>query len=559
MSIRIDIKKDLKSTTNVKYAKADSNATVTFFKTIFAGRPFTHYRKWIETTNHGKDSNTIIVINKDKYNSLNGMMNLLFVIDCDNNNNNNNNNNKLSFEDEIVFNQLSIKLRIGDLVIFDQECYGILNILKSMNELYNKAVSIYENDNQIYIPLQNFMMKNVNFPTCSFKDDLIIEFYYSHYKNVITTCEAYQLDQEEYKRFRDTAHETRIRSYHTELHRIPRTEPIVNIPLESKVLIRNISLLPLKGTVTNAYIDSKPFTKLSDPYNKFYETYSNSIPNNKNKNNNNNKYDCFIYDTVPTNGKDGSTEINTGFIVGNNNRSIIVKFDNSTQKPDELDYIDNYVLITIGYDNILNTKPEIVFDYLPYKYDYSNNYPLTKVSDTEYIEGYWYDDVSDSKETRTYPFPKPEPNKQINEQFMSKLETIIENANSFKHYGMFGYDESKNDEMKEMADGIKIKFTNFMGGSHCRLCEQMIGSDEGIIVKNDIKYRFPSGIIHYYKDHDVQPSEEFNNLIMSIDIDSIIDFAKDQNNKNNQNNLPLFYGDIQPAFGHHIILPDEYE
>jgi hypothetical protein len=315
-------------------------------------------------------------------------------------------------------------------------------------------------------------------------------------------------------------------------------------------LIRNISLLPLKGTVTSAQIDSKPFTKLSDPFNKFYEIFSINSNNSKNI-----KYDCFVYDTVPTNGKGGATEINTGFIVGNNERSIIVKFDNSIklEKPEQSEYIDNYILITIGYDNVLTSKPEIVFDYIPYKYDYTNNYPLTKVSDTEYIEGYWYDNISDSKETRTYPFPKPEPNKQISEQFMSKLETIIENSNSLKYYGMFGYDESKNNEMKEMADGTKIKFTNFMGGSQCRLCEQMIGSDEGIIIKNNIKYRFPSGIIHYYKDHDVQPSQEFNNLIMSIDTDLVVDIAKDQNN------LPLFYGDIQPAFGHHIILPPEYE
>lgn len=123
-----------------------------------------------------------------------------------------------------------------------------------------------------------------------------------------------------------------------------------------------------------------------------------------------------------------------------------------------------------------------------------NNYPLTKVNDKEYIEGYWY---SSDKYGDKYPRPLIS-NNNVDLTFIEKLKKLMTNI------------ENKN---------INGEHIGYRGYSYCRLCpNEHNGTTEYIFYVNDIKYRFPEGLLHYYVDHNVQPSAEFYKVIIEYPI-----------------------------------------
>lgn len=518
MDTRIDIHKDLTLTKNAMYVRLDREPSVTCFKKIAHIKTFTHFRRWIETLSVERGHN--ILLNKDKYNVINGIWNMLFVVDL----NVHNQNHDSNFDSQFIDNKLSIKLRLGDVVIFDQDCYGLLNIFKSYSESYNRSVSIYNSTKQLIIPLQQFIMEHDQcLNVCHYKNDLIMECNYnSDYANkYCVTFEAFQYDDAEYKRNTLTANEQYINGYHTQSYRIPSNELVFKIPVTTPTLLRHLTVFSVEGNVRSVTIDQRPFTRLSDPYNRYYRSHSDYSYSCTDSDNN-----TFVYDTHLTMKLEQSNNINVGFITGSSDRFITVQFNNSENS-------ENVIVVTYKYDNFLRSTPEVLFEFERFNYDYSHNYPLTKISDTEFVEGYWYNNQSDDKETRQYPFPKPEAHLQRknHDQFINKLKQLVDNKNVFVFSGMFGYDESGEKEYKQISDGTQIKFVHCMGGSWCRLCQnscncdhedkttKRLGGTEGIIVKNNITYRFPEGVLHYYKDHDVQPSQEFFDLIMSLDVD----------------------------------------
>lgn len=140
-----------------------------------------------------------------------------------------------------------------------------------------------------------------------------------------------------------------------------------------------------------------------------------------------------------------------------------------------------------------------------------NFYPLTKKKDI-YIEGYWetftnknasdfdidkyYKNVEENFVKNNYKqkYPYPLPSKEIlNSKFLEKIEKIEE----------------------KIQNGKIGETSNQKGPSYCRICDnKRLSSEECNFIYKKIKYYFPSGILHYYKEHNVNPSKEFEEAVM---------------------------------------------
>lgn len=77
-----------------------------------------------------------------------------------------------------------------------------------------------------------------------------------------------------------------------------------------------------------------------------------------------------------------------------------------------------------------------------------------------------------------------------------------------------------NEWVQKLTSVIYSRFTTsmgFMGYSHCRLCDKWCnGSHTYLIVYKHIECAFPQGLLHYYRDHNVQPDPWFVNFINMI-------------------------------------------
>lgn len=118
----------------------------------------------------------------------------------------------------------------------------------------------------------------------------------------------------------------------------------------------------------------------------------------------------------------------------------------------------------------------------------NNTYPLVKVSNSEFIEGYWFpSSPSDKDYDIGYPVPI-KTNIPIDEIFLNKL-CLMSNKHAMKlHYN---------------------------GYSKCRICGCNNGNVEFVLEKDGIKFRYPEGLMHYYEIHNVQPSKEFFDFIIN--------------------------------------------
>jgi len=156
------------------------------------------------------------------------------------------------------------------------------------------------------------------------------------------------------------------------------------------------------------------------------------------------------------------------------------------------------ILVMYKFVNVLHGTEKHIS---PYVWEQNKNtYPLTKVSDTEYIEGYWQ--VKQNwKNSDKYPWPENN-DKPNSTEFTTKLVDLIKKLDKIKSY------------------------VSYFGSSSSRLDGSNVGSLEYFVNYSDITYRFPEGLTHYYCDSNVYPSDVFRNMVMNIDIDSITKHSK---------------------------------
>lgn len=124
--------------------------------------------------------------------------------------------------------------------------------------------------------------------------------------------------------------------------------------------------------------------------------------------------------------------------------------------------------------------------------NYENFYPLTHNKDGSFTEGYWFEDYKYDEKASKLPFPKTT-NIPVDLKFLEKLQQILPICNS----------------------------VGYCGYSLCRLCNKGNGDSEYDLSYHDQHFRFPEGLIHYYTEHNVQPSAEFVKFVMNVDINQV--------------------------------------
>lgn len=107
----------------------------------------------------------------------------------------------------------------------------------------------------------------------------------------------------------------------------------------------------------------------------------------------------------------------------------------------------------------------------------------TKMREGLKLEGFWY-----SKYSPEFPKPKPGPEWKNKDKFIEKLTNL--------------------EERLERKRAPYIVF--YRGYSNCRCCNKFNGTAE-------FHYKgwcWPTGFMHYVKDHEIKPSDEFIEFIL---------------------------------------------
>jgi hypothetical protein len=122
---------------------------------------------------------------------------------------------------------------------------------------------------------------------------------------------------------------------------------------------------------------------------------------------------------------------------------------------------------------------------------------MTSVNNIKY-EGFW---KGKEEQDMTLQTPLESFNK-VDINFINKLDSIMELVKSHIFY-----------------NGT---YCEYAGDSLCRICNNSNGCGEYKIAHGNITFCFPSGLIHYYKDHNVHPSNDFKNWVTCVDLTNII-------------------------------------
>jgi hypothetical protein len=168
--------------------------------------------------------------------------------------------------------------------------------------------------------------------------------------------------------------------------------------------------------------------------------------------------------------------------------------------------IDINITIIFMCQNLLGINVKKVMLSSPILVPEPQTYPLIRINDSEFCEGYW-------RETFPYGnlnYPEPvETNHLVDSEFMGKLVSIINSIDMI----LTGNSTDENDIIPfREHNGTKIKFKQII----CKLCGKFVNGDEYTLKNKKFKFKFTGGLIHYYSEHNVQPSKEFKEFILEV-------------------------------------------
>lgn len=135
--------------------------------------------------------------------------------------------------------------------------------------------------------------------------------------------------------------------------------------------------------------------------------------------------------------------------------------------------------------------------------DWYSHFSFTKIATNKFIEGYWNNENSDNM----YPNPKGL-SVPVDNEFLRIFKSFIIDEKLSKN--LFLDEFGKNDR-------FLIQKTIYLGYSICRCCKKTNGCSEYIVTKkrNGQIFTFPEGLLHYFENHNIHPSEEFRNFVMT--------------------------------------------
>jgi hypothetical protein len=399
---------------------------------------------------------------------------------------------------------------ISDLVINFQnmkvpnfEIHFMVNS-KSRIKINNDIYDIFARDkNDNYrINLSELLFRvPVPFPIISKDEDYSISIKLNSYFNeshFTIEHESYILTSDEYKRFYHCSYEFCVFTYteedfewtNKEHQQLIRNIPICEmaIKINKRVNIQDVTInlehIPLipkhihkRNKIHNALIHHK--------YGTYYD-----------------KYDIVYEDHVYWNSCSDYINSNAWYLPWNW-KMLMNKNDDEIYKVKMILRHPNIIQVN-GGNCCFSARSRMRFSMNPLK-DKSllDKDPLTKLSETQYVEGYWFnkDDYhSDSKISLygfnseidiIYPWPKylkddgSKQQEKPDTEFIEKLKKIIPHCEKFTSYG----------------------------GSPCRLSDEIVGSIEYSFTDDGIKYNFPEGYMVYLEKFNVHPSAKFKEVV----------------------------------------------
>ena len=431
------------------------NPTSTIFKKNYSFR-LTHYNKWTQLYDFGLSRDIHIV---DMYTKNIHMYNNLSLI--------------LTFginlEIVTAFSFLTfISLKIGNLVTINLPGHIIYEIICMNYKNKKKIAKILKHKNQLIIPLQTLISQNDLYISANHN----IEIHYKYkpeadhwINNVSVGLVSVYLTSEEKRRYQFCGQEYMANRYYFERHRI---EKISKIAVPVLLPIKTIIIIPKNPNYTiDINIEFRNFIRSS------YNYFSDGIDIHSNN---------YYMNLLIPHAELTTNNIPPGkLITKNKNLYLDIKTDN----PNEI------TIIYCCHDYLRMESDCVQYGGCLVNRINENYYPLTKISENKFIEGYWFP-LEPTDKDYDISYPKPissiEP---ISIDFTNKLILLTNTVATTESY---------------------------YGSSTCRLCQCSNGSEEHTLIFQEVQFIYPSGLIHYYKDHNVHPSKEFYNFVMNYPI-----------------------------------------
>ena len=334
---------------------------------------------------------------------------------------------------------------------------------------------ISHND-KFVIPIQGLLMEE---QPIVLNYQISIELFFTECFNVynqLATFEGYRSIDQCYKCNKLCGTENHIYTYYFNEYKT-----------ESNYIINTLNDIPIYGVITTVKSHISPNQPINIKFggidmiscsNPYFEHNNIMIPIDN----------AYSYISRPPSLNLPALNSVTGLVFGNDN----LKIDVISDQPINIEvlYIINNVLRIDGFSKNVNVM--VPTKYHKLMHEPSKGSPLYKVNDTEFIEGYWANPscINDSDRSRfKYNLPI-ETNIRVDTKFMEKLNNMINNGD--------------------------CDSTHYNGFSACRVCNKANGSREFKLSNGHISFRFPEGLLHYYNDHNVQPSEQFYYFIMNL-------------------------------------------
>lgn len=382
-------------------------------------------------------------------------------------------------------------VKFGDTEVLDFTGLQLETIMKTRPDYYKKMT---RHNDKFVISIQGLLMEAQ--PTV-LNYQITIELYFTDNFNVydqLATFEGYRTIDHSYRRNKLCSTENHIYTYYFNNYENKCNYVIdtpVDVPIHGVIVIVKSCILPDQSiSVKFGDID---MISCSNPY---FEHNDIMVPID-------NAY-SYISRPPSLNLHDSCT----GLVIGHKDLKINVTSDQPINI-EVLHIIDN----ALGIDGIKlsestdsdklestlegcklsgNVSVMVPIKYHELLHEPIKGSPLHKINDIEFIEGYWANlsPIYDRERTRfkyNLPIVTDIP---VDPKFMEKLNNMIDN-----------------DECES---------THYCGFSTCRICDKGNGSSEYKLSNGDISFKFPEGLIHYYKDHNVQPSEQFYHFIMKL-------------------------------------------
>lgn len=381
------------------------NPNITQFRNVY--QRCTHYRKFPvelknENENENENGNVTFTINHTEFDKINAISDLTITIKG---------SSKLRLIDEISQYFERIQIKMGNQVIFELLGKSLMDIFSLYGDIYDKVHSAFRNTGELCIPIQYFMEGNNTFNLYGLKHDLVISCELLRKpKSINCYASGYKLTSDETSR-NSLCSERLIWMYSTIIKKDTNEVTLTNINCISDIVVS----IPADQVIYTK-LNEIPLLRGDHPLLMCYRNSSDTY-----------LYDNRYYYHSDIDPNQMLYSPFGGYITGGSSTKL--SFSSKCAE----------TRILLKYKGIIRSKNgniQIVSGNNPK--EHTNFYPLTKLDNNNFIEGYWSSVQSyEGDEDENYPFPQAT-DIPVDNEFLTKLNNVIKQHECDK-IGYFGF------------------------------------------------------------------------------------------------------------------------